>query len=207
MIEAIVFDVDGTLWDSSETVTKAWNLVFARRNLPPCEIGQIRDCMGLTLDEIGARFFPDLSSGARSEILAECMECQRGILKEEGGRLYPGVKEMLPALCLKYALYIVSNCECGYIENLLSFCGLEPYFRGFLCAGMTGKKKGENLLLLKEKYAPGSCVYVGDTHTDELACRQAEIPFIFAAYGFGKAESPAASIGCFAEIAGAVDKL
>lgn len=56
MIEAIVFDVDGTLWDSSETVTKAWNLVFARRNLPPCEIGQIRDCMGLTLDEIGARF-------------------------------------------------------------------------------------------------------------------------------------------------------
>ena len=71
MIEAVIFDVDGTLWDSSETVTKAWNLVFARRNLLPCEIGQIRDCMWLTLVEIGARFFAQVTSAAVSGILAK----------------------------------------------------------------------------------------------------------------------------------------
>ena len=71
---------------------------------------------------------------------------------------------------------------------------------GFLCAGMTGKDKGENLRLLMAEHALKNCVYVGDTRMDEAACQKAEIPFIWASYGFGKPDAPAAVIKDFSEI-------
>ena len=62
---------------------------------------------------------------------------------------------------------------------------------------MTGKNKGENLKLLMEKENLKNCIYVGDTRMDEVACRYAGIPFIWAAYGFGKSEKPAAVLYSF----------
>ena len=201
MVKNIIFDVDGTLWDSSETILKAWNIVFSRRGLPQKRLSEIRACMGLTREAIAGKIFPSLPEEAREELVGECLETQKDLLAREGGKLYPGVRETLPLLFSRFGLYIVSNCECGYIEGMLSFCSLERFFRGFLCAGMTGLEKGDNLRLLREKYVLDGCVYVGDTRTDELACRRAGIPFVWASYGFGKAESPAAIVGSFSEIA------
>lgn len=45
-----------------------------------------------------------------------------------------------------------------------------------------------------------NCIYVGDTRMDEVACRYAGIPFIWAAYGFGKSEKPAAVLYSFPEV-------
>lgn len=206
-MKAVIFDVDGTLWDSSESVLKAWNGVFIKRGLPLRTLADIHACMGLTREKIEEKFFSGMPREARDEIVTECLKTQEGILEREGGRLYPGVKETLSLLAARHELYIVSNCESGYIENMLSFCGLEAYFKGFLCAGDTGRPKGENLKILRERYGLTDCVYVGDTHTDELACRFAEIPFVWVSYGFGKAETPAAELGDFRQISGALEKL
>ena len=65
MVKNIIFDVDGTLWDSSETILKAWNIVFSRRGLPQKRLSEIRACMGLTKEAIAEKFFPSLPEEAR----------------------------------------------------------------------------------------------------------------------------------------------
>lgn len=203
----VVFDVDGTLWDSSESILKAWNGVFAKRGMAELCPADIHACMGLTRSEIGAKLFPTADESLRGEILGECFAAQKTVLEKEGGKLYPGVAAILPLLAEKGKLFIVSNCECGYIETLFAFCGIGKFFSGYLCTGMTGKGKGENLAILREKYALSDFVYVGDTHTDETACRQAGVPFVWAAYGFGRAKSPAAEIRSFRDLPAALARL
>lgn len=51
-------------------------------------------------------------------------------------------------------------------------------------------EKGDNILKIIQDYKLSSPVYVGDTAGDYSACRQANIPFVFASYGFGHVENP-----------------
>ena len=201
MIENVIFDVDGTLWDCSAAVAKAWNAVYERRGLSRrFSVSEVRSCMGLTMEEIAEKYFFQTERTERDEIVRSCIAEQNALLPKEGGKLYPNIRETLKTLSARFGVYIVSNCECGYIETMLSFARLESFVDGFLCAGMTGKDKGENLRLLMAEHALKNCVYVGDTRMDEAACQKAEIPFIWASYGFGKPDAPAAVIKDFSEI-------
>jgi phosphoglycolate phosphatase len=83
-------------------------------------------------------------------------------------------------------LFIVSNCQCGYIETFLGYHKLGKYFKDYECAGNTGLSKGGNIKKIIERYDLKASVYVGDTQGDCDAAAAAEIPFIFAGYGFGK---------------------
>jgi hypothetical protein len=201
MIENVIFDVDGTLWDCSAAVAKAWNAVYERRGLSRrFSVSDVRSCMGLTMEEIAEKYFCQTEKTERDEIVQSCIAEQNALLPKEGGKLYPNIRETLKTLSARFGVYIVSNCECGYIETMLSFARLESFVDGFLCAGMTGKDKGENLRLLMAEHALKNCVYVGDTRMDEAACQKAEIPFIWASYGFGRPDAPAAVIKDFSEI-------
>lgn len=202
MIRNIILDVDGTLWDCSETIARAWNAVYERRGLPRrFTAADAGACMGLTINEISDKLLSDMEPDFRRELLADCVKAQNDGLLREGGSVYPGVKETLKELSEnRYGLYIVSNCECGYIEAMLAFTGLGEYIDGFLCAGMTGKDKGENLRKLVEERSLKDCVYVGDTGMDEKACKKAGLPFVWAAYGFGKPDRFDAEIRRFSEL-------
>jgi phosphoglycolate phosphatase len=83
-------------------------------------------------------------------------------------------------------MYIVSNCQEGYIETFLHYHRLETYFKDFESHGRTKLSKGENIRLVMMRNHIEEAVYIGDTRGDMEAAEQAGIPFIFAAYGFGK---------------------
>ena len=68
------------------------------------------------------------------------------------------------------------------------------YFKGHLCNGDTGLDKGSNIRKLADTYDLKSPVYVGDTFGDYQACQKANVPFIFAEYGFGEVPKPDARI-------------
>ncbi len=154
MIENVIFDVDGTLWDCSAAVAKAWNAVYERRGLSRrFSVSEVRSCMGLTMEEIAEKYFFQTERTERDEIVRSCIAEQNALLPKEGGKLYPNIRETLKTLSARFGVYIVSNCECGYIETMLSFARLESFVDGFLCAGMTGKDKGENLRLLMAEHA------------------------------------------------------
>lgn len=99
---------------------------------------------------------------------------------------YPGVKETLTELHKTHRLFIVSNCQQGYIELLMEKGGLGGLISDFDCFGNTGLPKGQTLRLLCERCNVRDAVYVGDTQGDMEASEQAGLPFVWAAYGFGK---------------------
>ncbi|MBO4462145.1 MAG: HAD family hydrolase, partial [Lachnospiraceae bacterium] len=86
-------------------------------------------------------------------------------------------------------LYIVSNCQEGYIEALLATQGLAEYFKDFENFGRTGKLKDENIRILMERCDIKKAIYIGDTATDMESAFKNELPFIFAAYGMGSVEN------------------
>lgn len=130
------------------------------------------------------------------------MEYENEYLLSHPGRLYPGVGEALEQLARDYELYIVSNCQDGYIQVLMKVCGLESLIRDIECFGRTGKPKGDNIRLVAERNGLDAAFYVGDTAMDEEAARSAGVPFVYAAYGFGQAVEPAGVIREIGELEG-----
>ena len=113
---------------------------------------------------------------------------------------YPGVLETVKALSEKYRLFIVSNSQCGYPELCMDKLGLTPYIQGHLCFGDTGTSTGKTIRTLMAKHNIENCAYIGDTQGDYEATVEADIPFIWATYGFGTPAGYAAKIDSFAEL-------
>jgi len=186
--KGIIFDLDGTLWDTSAQVAQAWDWLLAEREDVDLRVDRETICgiMGKTSEEIAHSLFPSLEEGHALEIMeALCEEELVWLKKCGGGHLYKGVERTLSTLNQSYDLFIVSNCQEGYIETFLECHQLERYFADWECSGRTRKSKGENIQSVIRRNALEWAVYVGDTQGDYVAALYAEIPFIFAAYGFG----------------------
>lgn len=193
---AIIFDLDGTLWDSTGCACAIWNRVLEKHQNISFRMTKEKAAylMGKTMDDIGKILFQELHNEARCAIIDEFGEEEVKYLRENGAILYEGLEEILRELCPKYKLYIVSNCQDGYVPAFLHAHKLEKYFADIEMSGRTGLDKGNNIKIIMERNKIKSAVYIGDTDGDEKAARFAEIPFIYAEYGFGKATSPAAII-------------
>ena len=208
MIDSIIFDLDGTLWDSCRVVSESWGETLRQRFgiAAGPDAAAVKGIMGMTAAEITAALFSRYGDRAE-EICLACIHGENAYIARRGGDLYPGVPGMLAALSARLPLFIVSNCLEGYIECFLASSGLAPYFRDHACEGATGLKKAGNIALITERNGLRHPVYVGDTCMDEQSARQAGCPFIHAAYGFGTCEAPDAVIAAPAELAAAIDRL
>ena len=210
MKKGIIFDVDGTLWDSAKPVAESWTLMLERRYPELARIITSDDMyrnMGKTVDAIGADLFPGLAPDKRDEVMDACMRYENEYLADHPGVTYPNMKETLAALSREYGLYIVSNCQEGYIEALMAACGIASYISDTECIGATGHPKGDNIRLVMERNGLEKCLYVGDTAMDQEAAGKAGIPFVFASYGFGQASGAEAVIGSLAELPRAVKEI
>lgn len=204
MKQGVIFDMDGTIWDSAKNVVSAYN-EYLKSNCPDVHLviteELLKSQMGKTGEEISRVYFKDLSVQRGLEIMSEFCTVEQNYLSRVGGTLYPQLEETLAKLKKDgYSLYIVSNCQCGYIESFYKFHKLEKYFDDKLCHGDTGKSKGETIKQLMANNHVETAVYVGDTMGDCLACQQAEIPFIYAAYGFGDVQLPVYAINKFSDL-------
>ncbi|TQR30093.1 HAD family hydrolase [Lysinibacillus sphaericus] len=189
-IDSIIFDLDGTLWDSSKTVAQSWTQVVQRSPYGKGKITEenLSKTMGLQIQEIAAILFDYLDEEKQMELILACCQQEQDDLLRNGGILYPQLEETLLALSKKFRLFIVSNCQEGYIETFYAFHKLEKYFLDFENPGRTGLSKGENIQLIMKRNHIKKAVYVGDTQGDMLSAKFAGIPFVFASYGFGKPE-------------------
>ncbi|MEW8993698.1 HAD family hydrolase [Clostridium sp.] len=77
---------------------------------------------------------------------------------------------------------------------------MKKYFIDFEHPGRTGLTKGENIKLIINRNNLKNPMYVGDTQGDRNAARTAGIPFVYAAYGFGKVEDYDYKIDKFPEL-------
>ena len=201
-MDGIVFDVDGTLWDSVEVVAESWNLAIKENSdlEPNLNREILQGLFGKTMDEIAAGVFPDLDPDSRRKLMDICFDYENRYLETHPGKLYDGVTDTLAVLSGQYPLFIVSNCQKGYIEVLLRTCSLEPFIKDHLCFGETQTSKGQTILSLMKRNGLKNPVYVGDTRGDADACAEAGIPFIFAGYGFGDVPDAKMRISKFTDL-------
>lgn len=200
--DSIIFDLDGTLWDSTVEVAKTWSTIIAKYNLSRKEVtvDDLKPCMGKLLDEIARILLPDLDEEMQMKIIKECCQYENEYLREHGAILYDKLEETLEKLAKEYKLFIVSNCQDGYIESFFNSHGLDKYFIDYECPGRTGLAKAENIKLVVERNNLKNPVYVGDTQGDANAAKGANVPFIYAKYGFGDVEEFKDKIESFEEL-------
>ncbi len=208
MKKGIIFDLDGTLWDSSQQVVKGWNKALA--TYPglnkQISIEELQSYMGKTIPQIAALMFPDMEEEKRLAILQACCDEEETYLLKHGGTLYPQLKEVLGRLKEKYELYIVSNSQDGYVQIFLEYHKMSSYFKDYEMSGRTGKNKGENIKLVMERNKLDQAVYVGDTQGDLDSADFAEVPFILAAYGFGNVDRKTHAITQFSDLEEIIDQ-
>ncbi|WP_294384925.1 HAD family hydrolase [uncultured Clostridium sp.] len=188
--DGIIFDLDGTLWDSTAEVAKTWSTIISEYNINRKEVTveDLKPCMGKLLDEIAKILLPDLDEKMQMKIMKECCDYENEYLGEYGATLYNKLEETLEKLAKDYKLFIVSNCQDGYIESFFKAHGLNKYFVDYECPGRTGLAKAENIKLIVERNNLKKPVYVGDTQGDANSAKAANVPFIYAKYGFGEVE-------------------
>ena len=186
MKTGIVFDMDGTLWDSAREVALAWNQVIVKKGMKLLTDQDLARVMGLPMDKLARALFPQMEAQASYDLMDECVAVENDYLELHGATLYPGVEETLRTLRHTYPLYIVSNCQCGYIEAFLAHYGFGELFSDIQCYGMNRRQKGENIRIVAERNALDRAIYVGDIEGDYHATVEAGGQFVHAAYGFGK---------------------
>ena len=186
--DGLIFDLDGTMWDSTKPIVEAWNIILGKHpeiKRAPIVEEDLTDCMGKTMYTIAAMLFPKEEESVRNALMDELCLFENEYLESRGGVLYPNLEKTLESLSKDYPLFIVSNCQDGYIEAFLKAHKMSKYFKDTECWGRTFKSKGETNKILIERNNLKHPVYIGDTQGDKQSAVDAGIDFIYASYGFG----------------------
>ncbi len=200
--DGVIFDVDGTLWDSTPVVEQAWNRALKDLGITGVTItaDQLKGLFGLPMMEIIDHVLPNETKEVRQKYKPLCYQYEHDYLTRTPGVLYPKLEETLAELEKRFPLFIVSNCQEGYIELFFEKTGFAHFFKDHVCPGDTGLLKADNIRLIAKRHGLKNPVYIGDTQMDADACRDAGVPIIFAAYGFGSVKEPDAVIQTLPEL-------
>ena len=186
--ESLIFDIDGTLWDSRALVAKGYNEQLKEEGLERffVDVDLLKTLFGKVMTEIADAVFAELPQEERYPLLERCMEREGKILHEDECKIgYPKVKETMEELVKKHRLFIVSNSQCGYPELCMEKMGLGHLITAHMCFGDTGTCKGETIKRIMAENQITSACYIGDTQGDMEAADLAEIPFVYCSFGFG----------------------
>ncbi len=187
--ESLIFDIDGTLWDSRALVAEGYNIQLKAEGLEHLctDAETLKPLFGKVMTEIGDALFGSIPHPERYALMERCMATENRYLEENPCRIgYPKVKETLEELAKSHRLFIVSNSQCGYPELCMEKLGIGHLFEGHMCFGDTGTCKGETIRRLMEKHGISDACYIGDTQGDLDASDMAGLPFVYCTFGFGQ---------------------
>ena len=201
--ESLIFDIDGTLWDSRALVAEGYNIQLKEEGLEHlCVTAEdLKPLFGKVMTEIADTILATIPEEKRYDLMERCMATENRYLEENPCHIgYPGVKETVAKLAETYRLFIVSNSQCGYPELCMEKLGLTPYIQGHMCFGDTGTSKGKTIRTLMRKHNIENCAYIGDTQGDYEATVEADVPFVWCTYGFGTPDGYAEKIDRFEDL-------
>ena len=201
--DGIILDIDGTLWNTTGVVSGAWNKAIddLGYDAPKTNPALLQKEFGKPMNVIADDLWPALTQEQKNILMEECCKQEQiALAQNQDDITYPAVRDTIQKLSERFSLYIVSNCQSGYIELTMRKNSIESFIRDHECYGNTKKGKADNLRLLVERNALKAPVYVGDTQGDADACREAGVKFIWASYGFGSVQNCAAQIDRFDQL-------
>ena len=201
--ESLIFDIDGTLWDSRALVAEGYNIQLKAEGLDHlCVTAEdLKPLFGKVMTEIADAMLASVPESERYDLMDRCMKTENDYLFENECNIgYPKIKETMAELSRNHRLFIVSNAQCGYPELCIDKLGLNEYIQGHMCFGDTGTSKGKTIRTLMAKHGIENCIYIGDTQGDYEATVEADIPFLWCTYGFGTPEGYEMKIDAFEDL-------
>ena len=194
-MQAVLFDLDGTLIDTAPDIAAALNLALQRAGLRPATPDQVRGWIG-----DGTR--ASLAKAVRAAgVAADAVEAQVGALWSglefdyaqacgEHSRLYPGVRRMLERLTgAGIQVGLVTNKEAVFAHRLLVRHDLNACFDLMVCGDTLPVRKPDPSMLHHAlqalQCAPDDALYIGDSAVDVRTARAAGVPVWAVTHGYG----------------------
>lgn len=177
--EALIFDMDGTLFQTETNAVPAYESAFAKLRGEGVIAGgeprvkELLGSLGMLLPDIWKRVLPDEPEAVRARMDEVFLEEELRLLAQGVGSLYPGVAETLRLLKdAGYRLFVASNGLERYVKGVAQYTGIAPLFEGLYSAGeYRTSSKVELVRLLLQRHGVGSAWMVGDRSSDVEAGR------------------------------------
>jgi phosphoglycolate phosphatase-like HAD superfamily hydrolase len=179
MLELVIFDADGVLFDSTESNTAYYNAIFARIGEPP--MSPVEEKAGVFMS--APQVF-DLRAAGNLERIAQMREVARTMDATPFFRLFrpfPGLRPFLLEMKRRYRIGLATN-RSATIPGIIDYLGLTDVFDAVASVRDRVKPKPApdilELCLMRAGVAAPAAVYVGDSEIDRVASEAARLNFI-----------------------------
>ena len=185
----LVFDLDGTLFDTRQDIADAVNHVRRTFHLAELSVARVTTMVGHGIAVLAQKAFHD--SDVDTDVARDLMMDYYASHPTEKAKLYTGVRETIPIL--RAVRSVVSNKPKVLVDALLEKHGMMKYFE-FVAGGDTFEEKKPDpaaihFLLARYQVQPADVLVVGDHSPDITMAKRAGVRSVFCSYGFfGKDE-------------------
>lgn len=186
----ILFDIDGTLVDTTVPMTKAIHKALEQLpHLPKPSEDAVRSGYGLA----GNAFWEHVIPEATLEEIRQIRKLRHETLEQAmAGQevLFDGIYEMLETLHANgHTLTTASNCGVHYLNLILDSQGIRRFMTAPECLeSVSGEKKADILTAHRLRHGETDYVMVGDRKSDVEAARAHDFPVVLTGFGFGNEE-------------------
>lgn len=204
MLENLIFDLDGTLWQTTNSYPYAYHKLCEHYGTPEMVSDDyILTCLGVKLDKFLPKLFPTVNfTELAFKAMAYSLEY---VLAHPQGCCFEGVRETLEELSQKYNIYIVSNCLDDYVEAFMNISGTRDFIKGYYTI-QSGEKCDNISKIIKA--SKGKTLLVGDSDDDYLAISDPySVLFCFASYGYKECSGYAYKIDSISRLSEIVERL
>ncbi len=188
---AVIFDMDGTLCDSSRSITQSINYVRSTLELEPLSVEQVTYYINLPDCDLPKLFYgSDEYKKENRDIFVAHYEknCINGLV------LYEGISSVLEELDREFDMAVATNASDFFAETMLSHLNIRHFFKKIIGANTVGQGKPNptmiDVILDEFNCDKRKSVFVGDSKKDQMAAKNASIDFVHVKWGFGKCEKP-----------------
>ncbi len=194
-VKTIIFDLDGTLFQSDTLAIPAFHDTMFRLQkeglypgpIPSDEV--LKSMFGKTNDQIWAELLPGVSVAVVEKADEYMLYYEMLRLHRGEGRPYPGVSEVLQNFRQRdYRLCIASNGDQGYVTGVAEYHFSGLFEAVYSAGGYQTRSKVDLVKLILQRFKDGEYIMVGDRSSDIEAGKKNGLLTIGCNYGFGKVE-------------------
>jgi phosphoglycolate phosphatase len=183
----IFFDLDGTLTDSAEGITKSIQHALEKMDVPAPSLDELESYIGPSLFDTFGHLIGD------NDRIDDAVALYRERFADVGlyeNRLYEGVVETLNTLSASgYQLYVATSKPHVYANKILAHFEIDHFFKAVFGAELDGTRSDKvellQFALTQTGVAAESAVMIGDRHHDMNGARHNKMRAIGALYGYG----------------------